>query len=143
MLSVVYTLKDGSVKEPDHYLGADIRKYELSGGNIAWALSSDTYVKRAVEEVERELEQVGQVLKKKVVSPLASGYRPELDASPELNERRASYYASLMGVLRWIIELGRVDIIVEVGLLSRFQACPREGHLAGADVSCLRLPEEI
>jgi hypothetical protein len=80
MLSVVYTLKDGSVKEPDHYLGADIRKYELSGGNIAWALSSDTYVKRAVEEVERELEQVGQVLKKKVVSPLASGYRPELDA---------------------------------------------------------------
>jgi hypothetical protein len=36
---------------------------------------------------------------------------------------------SLMGVLRWIIELGRVDIIVEVGLLSRFQACPREGHL--------------
>jgi hypothetical protein len=34
-----------------------------------------------------------------------------------------------MGVLRWIIELGRVDIIVEVGLLSRFQASPREGHL--------------
>lgn len=44
MLSTVYTLNDRSVKEPDHYFGADIRKYELSGGNIAWALSSDTYV---------------------------------------------------------------------------------------------------
>ena len=129
MLSMVYTLKEGSVKEPENYLGADIRKHELSGGKMAWALSSDTYVKRAVEEVERELELIGQALKKKVVTPIASGYRPEFDASPELDERRSSYYASLMGVLRWIIELGRIDIIVEVGLLARFQACPREGHL--------------
>jgi Reverse transcriptase (RNA-dependent DNA polymerase) len=129
MLSTVYTLKEGSVKEPDNYLGADIRKHALSGGDMAWALSSDTYVKRAVEELERELELAGQSLKKKVLTLLASGYRPELDGSPELDERRSSYYASLMGVLRWCIELGRIDIIVEAGLLSRFQACPREGHL--------------
>ncbi len=128
-LSLSYKLKDGSVKEPDCYLGADIRVHELSSGERAWALSSDTYVKRAVAEVERELSFVGKCLKKKVVSPLASGYRPELDGSPELDEQRASYYASLMGVLRWCIELGRIDIIVEVGLLARFQACPREGHL--------------
>ncbi len=124
-----YTLKDGSVKEPDAYLGADIRQMQLSNGEVAWALSSDTYVKRAVEEVERQLGQWGLQLKKKVVSPLASGYRPELDASPELDEKKASYYASLMGVLRWCLELGRIDIMVETGLLARFQACPREGHL--------------
>lgn len=128
-LNTVYTLKPGSVKVPETYLGADIRTNELSNGDKAWAISSDTYVKRAVEEVERELSRVGKTLKKKVVSPMASNYRPELDSSPELDERRASYYASLMGVLRWCIELGRVDIIVEVGLLSRFQASPREGHL--------------
>jgi hypothetical protein len=34
-----------------------------------------------------------------------------------------------MGVLPWCIDLGRIDIIVEVNLLARFQACPREGHL--------------
>jgi len=34
-----------------------------------------------------------------------------------------------MGVLRWCIELSHVDIIVEVGLLACFQACPHEGHL--------------
>jgi hypothetical protein len=129
MISMVYTLKEGSVQEPEHYLGADIWKHELSGGHISWALLSDTYVKRAVEEVEREMALVGQVLKKKVVSLLALGYCPELDASPELDEKQSSYYASLTGVLRWIIELGRIDIIVEVGLLSRFQACPCKGHL--------------
>jgi len=124
-----YTLKDGSVKEPEMYLSADISMYELKDGMKAWSLLSNTYVKRAVAEVQRELALVGKCLKKKVYSPLASGYRPEFDASPELDATRASYYASLMGVLRWCIELGRVDIIVEVGLLARFQACPREGHL--------------
>jgi hypothetical protein len=124
-----YKLKEGSVKSPETYLGADIRVYELSNNRTAWALSSDTYVKRAVAEVERELSYVGKALTKRVSSPLASGYRPELDASPELNQVKASYFASLMGVLRWIIELGRIDIMMEVGLLARFQACPREGHL--------------
>jgi hypothetical protein len=37
-----------------------------------------------------------------------------------------------MGVLRWCVELGRldimIDIMIEVEMLS-FQACPREGHL--------------
>jgi hypothetical protein len=82
-------------------------------------------VQRDVEEVECELAKVGKQLKRKVVSPLASRYRLELDASPELDEKRASYFASLMGVLRWCIELRRIDIIVEVNLLARFQACPR------------------
>jgi hypothetical protein len=128
-LRTAYTLKDGSVQQPETYLGADVKIHQLADGKTAWAISSDTYVKRAVTEVERELSYVGKQLKKKVVSPLASGYRPELDSTPELDERRASYYASLMGVLRWCIELGRIDIIVEVGLLARFQANPRQGHL--------------
>jgi hypothetical protein len=69
------------------------------------------------------------MLKKNVSSPLASGYRLELDGTPEVNDKLSSYYSSLMGILRWCIELGRIDIVVEVGLLARFQACPRQGHL--------------
>ena len=116
-----YTLKEGSVKEPETYLGADILWHEVSGNNLAWALSQDTYVRRAVVEVERYLGERGRQLKKTgVVSPLSSGYRPELDASPELDDEQASYYSSLMGVLRWILELGRIDIMVETGLLAWF-----------------------
>ena len=32
-------------------------------------------------------------------------------------------------MLRWAIELGRVDIYLEVSILSAFQASPRQGHL--------------
>jgi hypothetical protein len=42
------------------------------------------------------------------------------------------YFAGLIGVLHWCIELGQIDIIVEVSLLSRFLACPQEGHLQQA-----------
>ena len=41
----------------------------------------------------------------------------------------ASYYMSLIGVLRWMVELGRVDICLEVSMMSSHMAMPREGHL--------------
>lgn len=46
-----------------------------------------------------------------------------------LDPDRASYYQSLIGILRWTVELGRVDISTEVSLLSSHLALPREGHL--------------
>jgi hypothetical protein len=61
-------------------------------------------------------------------TPLRYSYRPELDISPELQPSLASYYQSLIGVLRWIVELGRVDICLEVSMLSSHIAMPREGH---------------
>ena len=35
----------------------------------------------------------------------------------------------MIGILRWAIELGRVDIHLEVSLMSAYQASPRRGHL--------------
>ena len=46
-----------------------------------------------------------------------------------LSVRQASYFQGLIGVLRWICELGRIDILHDVAVLSRFLAAPREGHL--------------
>ena len=34
----------------------------------------------------------------------------------------------LIGVLRWAIELGRIDIHTEVAILYQYNALPREGH---------------
>jgi Reverse transcriptase (RNA-dependent DNA polymerase) len=131
-LSDTYKLKEGSVKEPDKYLGADISKHTVNQHGVevnCYSMSSDGYLKQALKVVEDELALVGKSLKRKAPTPMASGYRPELDATPYLNPDRASYFMSLMGILRWAIELGRIDIMVEAGLLSRFQAAPREGHL--------------
>ena len=36
---------------------------------------------------------------------------------------------SQIGILRWCVELGRIDIITEVSELASFNAMPRQGHL--------------
>ena len=59
---------------------------------------------------------------------MTSGYCPEIDITPELGEADTEYFHSLIGVLRWIVELGRVDINVEASMLSSHLAIPREGH---------------
>jgi hypothetical protein len=65
----------------------------------------------------------------KAPNPLTFDYRPEIDVSQELEEDDASYYQTLIGVLRWIVELGRIDIDCEVSMMSSHMALPREGHL--------------
>ena len=60
---------------------------------------------------------------------MKANYRAELDVSAELSPGDASYYQSLIGVLRWIVELGRVDICLEVSVLSSHLALPREWHM--------------
>lgn len=125
-----YTLKNGTVKEPDTYLGVDIKKMYIDSSDdptkVRWGMSSETYVKRVLEN---ELQAAGKRLSTKASTPLASGYRPELDVSPELDDKRATYYQGLVGILRWIVELGRIDIDIEVSMMSRMLAAPREGHL--------------
>jgi len=128
-LSQKYTMKKGSVKEPEEYLGTQVQRYELAGGTSTYAMSSDLYVKRAIADVETELKKLNQTLKARVSTPLSTDYRPELDKSEELDPRRANYFQGLIGVLRWIVELGRIDIMVAVSMLSRYLANPRVGHL--------------
>ena len=132
-LSEMYTLKDGSVKEPETYLGAQFSKFLLPNGEEPekprWAMSSDIYVKRAVKDVEAKLEGKMTFLPKKASTPMVPGYRPELDSSRLLNDEEITQYQGHIGVLRWICELGRIDILVAVSMLSRYSAAPREGHL--------------
>ena len=63
------------------------------------------------------------------ISMASSNYRPEADISPELPPHIASYYQSLIGILRWIVELGRADIVMETSAMASMMALPREGHL--------------
>ena len=68
-------------------------------------------------------------LLKKVSSLLTDGYRLELDTISELNKPEASYYMLLIGILRWIIELNKIDIAVEVSIMVAVMALIRNGHL--------------
>ena len=84
----------------------------------------------AVKSVEEHLEKGGKKLvSKKPGTPIPNSYSPELDINPELISTDAAYYQSLVGILRWIVELGRVDIFLEVSLISSHFALTSEGHL--------------
>ncbi|KAI2504182.1 Reverse transcriptase (RNA-dependent DNA polymerase) [Fragilaria crotonensis] len=65
------------------------------------------------------------VTPKNVATPLSSGYRPELDLSPELGSKQLNYYQGLIGVLRWICEIGRIDILMPVSMMSRYLVSAR------------------
>jgi hypothetical protein len=47
----------------------------------------------------------------------------------QLDRTNHSYFQELIGTLRWAIELRRIDIMVEVSILSTHLAIPRSGHL--------------
>ena len=66
---------------------------------------------------------------KKAANPFPGDYEPELDTTPTLNPELSSWYASLIRMLRWMVEIGRVDIITEVSKMASQMASPREGHL--------------
>jgi hypothetical protein len=59
-------------------------------------------------------------------------YEPELDDSTPLDPDAASHFQSIIGVMRWMVEIGRIDIARDVSLLSSHLAYPREGHLEAA-----------
>lgn len=128
-------LKPDSVGDPDIYLGAKLRQTRLENGVWAWALSPSKYVGQAVRNCTKHLNENynGKYsLPKKAENPFRMGYEPELDTSAPLDPDASSYYQSLIGVLRWMVEIGRIDIATEVSLLSSHLAYPREGHLEEA-----------
>ena len=128
-----YELNPASIGPPNRYLGADVKRVTRPGdptGREYWAFSANTYVKNAVRNVKLLLQADGRNLKSTAKSPFSSTtYRPETDTTDECDDDGASRYAQLIGVLRWAVELGRLDIYTEVSLLSQHLALPRVGHL--------------
>ena len=77
-----------------------------------------------------ELADAGwQMPTKKSYNPLVGDYSPETDKIPDMEQDIASWYESLIDKLRWMFEIGRVDIITLVSIMTSYMAMPRERHL--------------
>ena len=50
-----FKMKDGSIGNPDIYLGAKVKQMELRNGVKAWASSSSKYIQEAVQNCEKYL----------------------------------------------------------------------------------------
>jgi hypothetical protein len=125
-----FVLKEKSIGPPNIYLGGGVRKVKLDNGVEAWAFSSSQYVRAAVTNVETYVATKTEArwrLPAKAETPLRTSYRPELDISNELQPTEAAYYQSIIGILRWIVELGRIDICLEVSMMSSHRPYPGKG----------------
>jgi hypothetical protein len=119
-------MKKGLIGDPDIYLGSILKRVILPNGVESWLMSPTKYVEESVKNVERYLEKnYDKKLPKRVSGPSPTNYRPELDITGELVGDDLSYYYSQIGILRWIVELGRIDIITEVSCLASCLALPR------------------
>ena len=127
-LGKLYELKPESVKEPDIDLGANMEKVQLPNGKVEWAMGSRRYVKNAVRVDESLMaeDDLEAKLKSTARNPFVpTGYKPELDVTPKLNEQLGSRFLQMVGMLRWAIELGWLDISVELSQSSQHQVLPR------------------
>jgi hypothetical protein len=132
-----FTMKKGSVGDPDLYLGARIKPMVLDNGVVAWSMSASKYVQEAYKNCKDFIAKNDKFKGKykvtaKPANPFPTTFDADTDVSEPLTPEEASYFQSIIGVLRWMIEIGRVDINVEVSILSSYQAYPREGHLHAA-----------
>ena len=93
-----FEIKNNEWGRPTRYLGADVELFQLPTGMKAWSLHCKSYVKAAVDTVKDLLSEDGR--------------NDECDAD------YTSRYQQLIGILRWAVELGRVDIQLEVALMS-------------------------
>lgn len=128
-------LKPSSVGDPDIYLGAKLKQTRLPNGVWAWGLSPSKYVAQAVKNCQTHLTDKlndRYRLPSRAENPFPVDYAPEMDTTDPLDPECSSFYQHLIGVTRWMVELGRVDIATEISLLSSHLAYPREGHLEAA-----------
>ena len=103
-------------------------------------MGSETYTTQAIKNLKKRMEKEGYEYNKKLsdvdYSPkqLSSSlnYRPEMDVSDHCSDSQTQFFQNLIGILRWTVELGRIDIAFEVSILSRYLAQPRTGHFVQA-----------
>ena len=147
-LSRTFKFKQGSIKTPDSFLGAQL-SFNTNDNRNYWVISAEKYIKAACDTVKAKMDErhkhkpfndadpsndftFPDRKKRRATTPFNSKYRPELDTTRELDDDDKTFFQELIGILRWTVELGRCDILLEVALLSSHLSLPRLGHIQAA-----------
>ena len=129
--------KNDEHKSPDTFLGSQLQFKRQINTPECWCMSSTKYVNEAIKTLEETLQskypnqKTGDKMRLSTSAtvPINKHYKAELDTSQFLDVDDTRWYQELIGILRWAVELGRVDIHYEISLLSSHLAAPRIGHL--------------
>ena len=74
----------------------------------------------------------GFCLPGKCRTPFCSGFKPERDITAKLKADGVQWYQEFIGQLRWEVEIGLVDILLEVALLLQHLVLTSKRHLKQA-----------
>ena len=112
---------------PEYYLGNDFKK-DRKG---RWCMSCKTYIKEGI----RRIKNIFDTLIKHDI-PMVTRDHPKLDESKHLDDDEHTKYQMLIGMLKWIVTIGRIDIAFAVSSLS-------EARSHGQSIICFWLSKEI
>ena len=115
-------VKPGSIVEPKTYLGAGISKAFYPDGSYAWLMSSNDYVREALQNIKKDLTRNDLQFNKKVSDPNYSAmtpfcsidYKLELDTTALCNDELTNNSQNLI-----FLFLYGLLILAELVLLSK------------------------
>ena len=120
-LKKTYTITGG--KMPNQHLGMSLKRHP----NIQYIeIGSHQYVTNNLVKVK---EILGITTLKKVKKPTPSTFESEMENSKLLDAPNVKKFQMLIGIVNWLVNIGRSDIAFAVNQLSRINAAPREGHM--------------
>jgi hypothetical protein len=97
-----FKMKEGSIQVPTFYVGTKLKNSVLPNGIVDWGMSSSKYVQSAIQNIQEYLTALlgDKKLLKKDPDIFAGGYKPELDASIELDHVMEKVFQLQTGILR-------------------------------------------
>ena len=100
-----------------------------------WETHRGDYCEAVIVNMEKTLTYDGKILSHYGDSrrPYPSSFNPEIDTSADMDVNGVHDYQQHIGVLCWVIELGRIDsridIMNDVSCLLQHTCAPRVNHL--------------
>ena len=89
-----------------------------------WTYGYKTNCKEAIARVERLF---GYLQNESTLLSNDENFS-KLEYSPLLNLDKYRTYQMLLGILQWLVIIGKLELCPLVSLLNRFASCPREFH---------------
>ena len=98
--------KDNKYGPPTVYLGNNVEPFQISDRKYSCRIKCNSYIAEAVKTDDRELWSGKRPHK----GPLLYGYNPKLYVTDECDAKHMSRFQQLIGILKWAVELGSIDI---------------------------------
>lgn len=124
-----FELKAGSVDPPSMCLGTDVKCVKICRDIPEIRIWGRTHTWRKRCKLWRESwQKIRLRLEEKAHNHTLIFHRPKLDVSPFCNPEQHYSFQCFIEMLRWLIELCRIDVLLEMLQLSMYSASPPTSH---------------